>query len=195
MTAGSDLAAFIARMRSVRDARDARTLRVELHRMAARHLPRGDGLRRAFDSEDLADAAFLDLVAASAGFSGSTWKQYLAFAERVLTRRIANEARYHRRKVRHVDRCEHLDGDPPGIGLTPSAIAAGQEDRDRLQDLIAEMPASLRVAIEGRLRGAGYASLAKDLGIEEVAARQRVSRGLKWLRDRWRGQGRGASRV
>ncbi len=162
-------------------------LRGRLHEAASRHLRPGDGLRPLLDSEDLTHDTILVLARAVPSFDGSGWPQFLAFAETILRRQLADQARHFRTQRRDPDRIEPFpEADPPAPATpTPSETAATRDDRERLLRLIAGLPESLAEVLRLRLDGQDYRAIAGLLGIGVDAARQRMSRALQILRDRW----------
>lgn len=162
-------------------------LRERLRAMASRDLKPGDQLRRVMDSEDVAEDALLDLVVALPSFRGSTWPEFLGFAEAILRRRVINHARHHHAAIRDVARQEPLPAaEPPHVATpTPSDAAARGESRQRIMTLVEGLPEVYRAVVRLRLDGQDYSAIAAALGIAEPAARQRMSRALDLLKERW----------
>jgi DNA-directed RNA polymerase specialized sigma24 family protein len=75
---------------------------------------------------------------------------------------------------------------PIGLKIKPLSIDQldGLDDAGVLE-LLEELPADQRAAVKGRVMDErGYAELAETLSCSASVARQRVSRGLRTLRDR-----------
>ena len=188
-TVPPDLEQLLAELRAARSEPSALLRRFcsHLHQMARKHLPAGDALRRVLDSEDLAQETLLELIRGIDRFTGTSWNEFFAFARAVLTQRAAEHGRHWRRGKRDPRRLEPLpDAGLPGDGTpTPSRVAITGEDRSRAEALMADLPEPLRAALLLRLSGLDYVLVAARLGISDVAARQRVSRALAWLKAHW----------
>jgi RNA polymerase sigma factor (sigma-70 family) len=155
-----------------------------LRAMARRHLPTNSPLRRGFDSEDLQQEGLLQLVRSVAKFRGSTWPEFLAFVLAVLAQKTQQQARrqaVRRRELAPEVASETLAGPP----ATPSVDAMAAEDRARLRRLIGELPEPYRTTVQLRLDGVEPAVIARRLGVTDAALRQRLSRGLRLLQERW----------
>ena len=117
-------------------------------------------------------------------FRGTTWGEFLSFAHSILTQKTVQQARRHavrRTEFESTFDPENLSsGDP-----TPSVNAQAEEDRGRVRLLVEKLPEPYRVAIGLRLQGLDNASIAARLNISDEAVRQRLSRGIKLLQERW----------
>ncbi len=161
-------------------------LATRVHALAHARLGRGDRLRLALDSEDLAQSALFDLVRNVRYFRGTTWAEFFAFTEKVLQRRRADLARHLNRQRRNgtiadVDVGEQAAPEPATSGPEVSEQAV------RARALVAELPTALRAPLELRLAGMDYEVIGARLGLTLVTVRKRVSRALAELRRRWSG--------
>lgn len=162
-------------------------LRQRIWEMAQRRLGPADRLRRALDSEDLAQEALAALIDAAPGFRGRSWGEFIAFAGAVLDRTIQGQARRNGAECRDPGRVDPAPPSEltPGRGPTPSAELASEEDRRRAHALLESLPAAFREPLRLRLHDRSYEEIAAASGISAEAARQRVSRALRMLRELW----------
>lgn len=160
-------------------------LRRRIRCLAQEVLPPNDDLRREIDSEDLAQDVLLHLVQHVDEFRGSTWPEFFAFVRTMTHQRRLDRARRQNRQKRQRDpeAQTHRATEPK----SPSVIAMGREEKRRLRLLIEDLPQSLKAVLELRLQGKGYAEIADEIGFSEANTRQRVSRSIKTLRERWGG--------
>lgn len=155
-----------------------------LRAMAQRHLPPNSPLRAGIDSEDLMQEGLLQLVRSIDDFRGSTWPQFLAFVQAILAQKTAQQAR--RQAVRRGELHGAVDsGLLAGDTATPSVDAMAHEDRARLRRAIDALPEIHRTALELRLSGLDNEQMAARLGISAEALRQRLSRAVRALQERW----------
>lgn len=156
----------------------------KLRSMARRHLPAGSGLRRGFDSEDLAQEGLLQLLANLDRFRGTTVAELLAFAKAIVGQQAARQARWQR--VRNpelrggADAADHAEED-----RTPSTDAMAAEDKQRLLELVEGLAEPYRSTLRMRLEGKTNLEIAAELGLREELVRKRLSRALKDLHGRW----------
>lgn len=155
-----------------------------LRQMARRHLPPESALRAMIDSEDLLQEGLLQLVRNVEQFRGATWPEFLAFVHAILAQKKQQHAR------RHQVRAGEYDGKPPHESLpsdqpTPSVDAMAQEDRQRLRQLVASLSEPYRMTLLMRLEGHDNDEIARRLGITSEALRQRLSRAVRMLQERW----------
>lgn len=182
-----DLLDLQAELRGMRDASSAELLTRILPRlrtMARQNLPPKSQLRLGFDSEDLLQEGLLQLVRQVDTFRGTTWAEFLAFAHSILTQKTAQQARRHtvrRNEFQSTFDSSALPSDDP----TPSVNASTAEDKKRVKLLVGTLPEPYREAIELRLQGFENQAIAERLGISEEAVRQRLSRAVKMLQERW----------
>jgi RNA polymerase sigma factor (sigma-70 family) len=153
--------------------------------MAHARLGKNDLLRQALDSEDLAQDALVQLIQHVERFRGTTWREFFAFVISILAQRKTDLARFHTREKRTVDRVELANREGDRSPAAPSVIVSHGEDRDRLRALVGGLPESLRWALELRLDGMGYDEIGAAAEISTANARQRVSRALGILKQRW----------
>ncbi|MCB9877605.1 MAG: sigma-70 family RNA polymerase sigma factor [Planctomycetes bacterium] len=157
---------------------------VRIRNMARKHLPPYSSLRAGLDSEDLAQEGLLHLVRNIERFRGCTWPEFLAFAHAVVQQKVGQQAR--RMNVRSGEFFgEVADDQMSGEQVTPSVDAMAGEDRRRLRELMAGLPESYREPLMLRLNGHENAEIAARLGLTPVALRQRMSRAMKMLQERW----------
>lgn len=156
--------------------------------LCSQRLGAGDRLRASMDSEDLSQDVLLDLIDASGEFRGQTWKEFFAFVDALVGRRKVQHARRlgaAKRGGFAAPEALPTEGGAAPAG-TPSHVAAQEEERERAKQLLDLLPDEERLPIQWRLlEELSYAEIGERLGISEEAARQRVSRGLKRLKDRW----------
>lgn len=155
-----------------------------LRQMARRHLPAESVVRSLIDSEDLLQEGLLQLVRNVDQFRGGTWPEFLAFVHAILAQKKQQQAR------RHQVRAGEFDASPPQESLpsaqtTPSVDAMAQEDRLRLRQLIAALAEPYRTTLQLRLEGLDNEQLARRLGVSAEALRQRLSRAVRMLQERW----------
>jgi RNA polymerase sigma-70 factor (ECF subfamily) len=156
--------------------------------LCSQRLGAGDRLRGAMDSEDLTQDVLLDLIAAIEEFRGTSWQEFFAFVDALVGRRKVQ----HSRKLGAAKRGGFAAPEtlPTEGGVasaaSPSGIAAGDEERERAMRLLESLPEDERQPIQWRLlEELSYAEIAHRLGLSEEAARKRVSRGLRRLKERW----------
>lgn len=184
-----DLVEVIATLRAARtDGNDSSVLQVLalLRQRAHRNLPQHAPLRRIIDSEDLVQDTLLDLIAAVDDFRGRTWPEFFAFVHAILTQRTVRQQRH--ALVRHAElrpSADASDDHLPGNAVTPSLDMSRAEDRARLRQLIDELPTDHRQVLRMRLDGLDNQAISRSLAISDDAVRQRFSRALGMLRDRW----------
>ncbi len=182
-----DLQQLVDAMRALGAAPTAGTLGEflpRLRQMARRHLPAESAVRALIDSEDLLQEGLLQLVRNVEQFRGGTWPEFLAFVHAILAQKKQQQAR--RRQVR----AGEFDTSPPQESLpsgqaTPSVDAMAQEDRLRLRQLIATLAEPYRTTLMLRLEGLDNDELARRLGVSAEALRQRLSRAVRMLQERW----------
>ncbi|MFY9344927.1 MAG: sigma-70 family RNA polymerase sigma factor [Planctomycetota bacterium] len=183
-----DLEQLLAAMQRAATDPDSTALLTWLPRlrtMAHKHLPVKSPLRAGFDSEDLVQEGMLQLVRSVHEFRGSTWPEFLAFVHAMLAQKTQQQARRH--AVRQKEFApEAASEDVPGPQPTPSVDAMAAEDRARVRRLVAELPEPYRTTLQLRLDGVEAGAIAVQLGITDLALRQRLSRGLRMLQERWR---------
>ncbi len=134
------------------------------------------------DACDVLQDSYLRAFRALRGFRGdaavSTW----------LYRITANCASSHlsrRGKTRHdrLEECSGLVDERPGSD--PEAVAASSLDRTRVASALAELPARLRSVVVLRdIYDLPHEAIAKELNISETAAKVRLHRARKKLRER-----------
>lgn len=184
-----DLRALLQELARASDAGDSSgvaDLTARMHALAHARLGRGDRLRLALDSEDLAQSALFDLVRNVHYFRGTTWAEFFAFADKVLQRRRADLARHLNRRRRNGDIAD-LDVREQAAPEPSVPRAETAEHAARARALVGELPSSLRAPLELRLAGMDYEVIGERLGLTSVTVRKRVSRALSELRRRWGG--------
>jgi len=155
-----------------------------LRKMARRHLPAASPARALIDSEDLLQESLLQLVRNVDQFRGGTWPEFLGFVHAILAQKKQQQAR--RQQVRASEFEPSTPQDSlPSAQATPSVDAMAQEDRLRLRDLIAALAEPYRTTMQLRLEGLDNAALARRLGVSAEALRQRLSRAVRMLQERW----------
>lgn len=152
--------------------------------MARRHLTAGSALRAMIDSEDLLQEGLLQLVRTADQFRGGTWPEFLAFVHAVLAQKKVQQVRRHQVRANEF-RDNVPNEDVPAVQPTPSVDMMAQEDRARLRQLIAGLAEPYRTTLQLRLEGVENQDLAQRLGITPEALRQRLSRAVRMLQERW----------
>ena len=182
-----DLIDLLSQLRGLKEASSAELLMTvlpQLRTMARKNLPSRSPLRLGFDSEDLLQEGLMQLVRQVETFRGTTWAEFLSFAHAIMTQKTAQQARRHtvrRNEFESTFDSSSLTSDDP----TPSVNAQAAEDQKRVRLLVETLPEPYRLAIELRLQGMDNASIAERLGITDEAVRQRLSRAIKLLQERW----------
>jgi RNA polymerase sigma-70 factor (ECF subfamily) len=182
-----DLKELITAMRALGATPPAVALRTflpRLRQMARFHLPTTSAVRALIDSEDLLQEGLLQLVRNVEQFRGRTWSEFLAFVHAIL----AQKKLRHRR--RHQVRAEEFKSTPPHDSLpaempTPSFGAMAQEDRERLRLLLGTLSEPHQAVLLLRLDGMDNGEIAARLGITVETVRQRLSRAIRTLQERW----------
>ncbi|MFO0313852.1 MAG: RNA polymerase sigma factor [Planctomycetota bacterium] len=182
-----DLQDLITAMRALGATPPAGALRAFLPRlrhMARHHLPATSAVRALIDSEDLLQEGLLQLVRNIGQFRGATWAEFLAFVHAILAQKKQRHSR------RHQVRAEEFKPAPPHDSLpanlpTPSFGAMAQEDRDRLVLLLRTLSDSHRAVLQLRLEGMENTEIAARLGLTVETVRQRLSRAIRLLQERW----------
>jgi RNA polymerase sigma factor (sigma-70 family) len=182
-----DLKELITAMRALGATPPAVALRTflpRLRQMARFHLPTTSAVRALIDSEDLLQEGLLQLVRNVEQFRGRTWSEFLAFVHAIL----AQKKLRHRR--RHQVRAEEFKSTPPHDSLpaempTPSFGAMAQEDRERLRLLLRTLSEPHQAVLLLRLDGMDNGEIAARLGITVETVRQRLSRAIRTLQERW----------
>ena len=156
-----------------------------LRRMARSHFPAHSPLRVGFDSEDLVQEGLLQLVRTVDAFRGTTWPEFLAFVHAVLAQKKGQHVRRHavRQKEFAPEACSSSVAGPQA---TPSVDAMAAEDRAKVRRLVNELPEPYRTTMLLRLDGLDADALSARLGITAEALRQRLSRAVRLLQERWR---------
>lgn len=182
-----DLKALLAAMRELGTTPPAVALRAflpRLRQMARYHLPATSAVRAMIDSEDLLQEGLLQLVRNIDQFRGASWAEFLAFVHAILAQKKQRHFRRH-----HV-RAEEFKPAPPHDSLpanlpTPSFGAMAQEDRERLRVLLRTLSEPLQAVLLLRLEGMENGEIAARLGISVDTIRQRLSRAIRMLQERW----------
>jgi RNA polymerase sigma factor (sigma-70 family) len=156
-----------------------------LRRMARAHLPPNSPLRIAGDSEDLLQEGLVQLVRKVDTFRGETWPEFLAFVHAVLAQKKGQQVRRHvvrQKEFAPVAESDTLSAEQP----TPSVDAMAAEDRAKVRRLVQELSEPYRTTMQLRLEGHEPEAIAGQLGITAEALRQRLSRAVRMLQERWR---------
>lgn len=182
-----DLAELLAELRGLRDAAPSERIVAILPRLRAmvrKHMPHKSPLRLGLDSEDLVQEGLMHLVRKLDAFRGVTWGEFLAFVHSILAQKTAQQAR--RQQPRRGELAAQADAAAvPSSDPSPSVDVARAEDRRRVLLLVRALPASYRTPIELRLQGHDNEAIAARLGLTIETVRQRLSRGIRMLQERW----------
>ncbi len=184
-----DLSALLAEMQSAGDQPAevyTAKLLVQVRGLAHQALNPDDRLRLVMDSEDLAQDALMQLVRTVHRFRGTTWAEFFGFVRRVLSQQAVDHARHHGCQKRDPDPAELVLSAEGRMPPTPSDLVVAGEQEQRLRELIGQLPELLRRSLGLRLAGKDYAEIARDEGISLANARQRISRSLRLLQEKWR---------
>lgn len=135
----------------------------------------GDPVEAADVAQDTLELALERPVAGER--TPSRWRAWLASVARSVAHgRRRSEVRRRARQARAAREAETAD---------PSVVAARRELAALLLDALERVPEPCRSAVRGRfVEYLTYAELARSAGVSEAAVRQRVSRGLRLLRER-----------
>lgn len=182
-----DLKELIAAMRDLGATPPAVALRSflpRLRQMARHHLPAASAARAMIDSEDLLQEGLLQLVRNIDQFRGASWAEFLAFVHAILAQKKQRHLR------RHQVRADEFKPAPPHDSLpanlpTPSFGAMAQEDRERLRVLLRTLSEPLQAVLLLRLEGMENGEIAARLAISDDTVRQRLSRAIRMLQERW----------
>lgn len=182
-----DLLELLAELRGANTAVPTQfLLRVlpQFRSMVRKHLPPRSPLRLGLDSEDLLQEGLLQLVRQVDQFRGATWAEFLAFVHAILNQKTAQQAR--RQGVRQGElRSTAAVDSLPANQATPSVDAGAAEDRRRVQELVLGLAEPYRSTMRMRLEGLDNQTIAVRLGVADEVVRQRLSRAVKMVQERW----------
>src|SRR5262245_34856352 len=153
----------------------------------------GDSLRPRFDSIDFVQQVWASVFTDPAALAGletpdqfSRWLQTLAHNKVAdVGRTVQTQKRDHTREVRIDEHAEIAGPHPASREPTPSAVAAFNDERERLLD---NLPPRVRQVFELRMQGMTYDEIATELEVDEKTARL----WMKPLRRKLQLQGDGA---
>lgn len=182
-----DLAELLAELRGLRASAPSERIVAILPRLRAmvrKHMPQKSPLRLRLDSEDLVQEGLVQLVRKLDAFRGSSWAEFLAFVHSILARKTTQQRR---RKQPHLGEfTAEADAEAiPSSDPSPSVDVARAEDRRRVIGLVRSLPDIYRIPIELRLQGLDNEAIAVRLGLGVDNVRQRLSRGIRMLQERW----------
>ena len=155
-----------------------------LRSLARRHLPAHSPLRRVVDSGDLLQDGLLHLVRHGHEFRGSTWGEFLQFVSCILAQKRGQQRRRHEVRAGEMKpsaSSEDLTAEQP----TPSVDAVANENQRHVRQLVDSLPEPYRTTMQLRLAGMDNSEIASRLGIGPEALRQRLSRAVRLLQERW----------
>ncbi|MFT7671538.1 MAG: RNA polymerase sigma factor (sigma-70 family) [Planctomycetota bacterium] len=108
----------------------------------------------------------------------------------IIANKISSKVRHHRAEKRGGGRADV--GGSEGLGwlggaetqeISPSAAAVQREEQDWLYDALEDLPAERRdLLVKSHIRKLPLSEIAKDLGITDEAARQRILRAEEALK-------------
>ena len=190
----SDLSVFLSKLDGVDlgSSPDLTTkLTNQLVQLVSRRLGKRNPLRRNISSMDIAQEVLLQLQVNRNDIRGRNWREFIAYLKRVVDSRIKDTARHETAQKRDAGRVQPLSAaaELHAHDATPSRVLAADEERQSERQQVALMaealPLSERIVIKLILDNCEPTEIAAKLGISEVAARQRLSRGLTAIRQ-WR---------
>ena len=193
-TPASDLSKFLSKLDGVvlgSSPNLTTKLTNELVQMVSRRLGKRNPLRRNISSMDVAQEVLLQLQVNRNEIRARSWREFIAYIKRLVDSRVKDTARHEAAQKRDAGRIQPLSaaGELHAHDATPSRILAADEERQRERQQVAVMaeglPPSERIVIKLILDNWEPTEIAAKLGISEVAARQRLSRGLTAIRQ-WR---------
>lgn len=144
------------------------------------------GLKRRTDADDVVQQAMLQVVRQLRQFRGTTEAEWVAWLKRIVARQAARLWRRHSAARRSIDReagvCEH---EPAARDRGPLQHLLQAEQRQRLTEAVAELPAAMRAVVDRRvIHGQPFAEVAGRLGRSPGATRVLWTRAVARLRRR-----------
>lgn len=135
------------------------------------------------DAYDLVQETFLDTFRALDSISGDrTFRAWLVVTARNNLRHRQRQGRI--RRIVSLDwLLEHRQKAPRE--LTEGDLATQMVEEETLRGVLAELSPPLRIVLEMVGKGYSIKEAAEHLGISHEAARQRVSRAMRYVRDRY----------
>lgn len=182
-----DLAELLAELRGLRDAAPSERIVAILPRlrsMVRQHMPQKSPLRLRLDSEDLVQEGLMQLVRKLDAFRGSSWGEFLAFVHLILARKTSQQRRRQQPGVGEFAAAADAAA-VPSTDPSPSVDVARAEDRRRVIELVRALPDTYRIPLELRLQGLDNEAIAARLGLNVENVRQRLSRGIRTMQERW----------
>jgi RNA polymerase sigma-70 factor (ECF subfamily) len=162
--------------------------RAQVERAARRG--RGSRLRVRFDTDDIAQSVFADLLREIPDFEDRGEPAFRAWLSRKVGNKLASKARRQSRAdglPREVPLGTDSALDPGAHGPGPPGAAVDREERDRIAALLGTLDPSQSEVIGLRIdEGLGWEEVASRLGLPSAdAARMRFVRAVTLLRERW----------
>lgn len=151
-------------------------------------------LEHQMDASDLVQQTYLQAVAHTDQFRGTTQGELLAWLRQILANNLVNVARYYGRAKRDWGRVQSLEDSVTQsfrrvdalveLGSSPSERAAKNEDLVRLPNALDQLPEAQREAILlHHLQGMKLAEVAQRMNKSESAVGGLLHRGLKRLHE------------
>ncbi|MCA8948158.1 MAG: sigma-70 family RNA polymerase sigma factor [Planctomycetes bacterium] len=162
-----------------------------LDRLVARYLPRlhayvrvhmGPGLRRREASVDVVQSICREVLEERDRFEFRGEGAFLGWMLTAAMNKLRERARFFGRKRRDADREEPLLDGAVFEGLSPSREAMGQEEIERLEVALRELPDDYReIVVLARIVGMPHADIAAHLGRTLSSVRNALGRALTRL--------------
>jgi RNA polymerase sigma-70 factor (ECF subfamily) len=151
-------------------------------------LQMGQALRERENSADLVQSVCVDLLSHLDGFRYESEEQFVSWLFAAALNKVREKVRYHGRERRDPGRERtgldgaQLDAVHGGDVTTPSRVAMGREDAERLERAFDQLPADYReVVVLARVVGLPHAEIARRLGRSEAATRKLLGRAVAML--------------
>ncbi len=147
----------------------------------------GSRLRQRLETMDIVQSVFLEAVTASEEREFGSEGQFRSWLSRLVENRIRSKARFYGREKRRVDRERRLSPEADEAlaedeDLLPEALAAERDERERLEQALDLLPASLREILLLRyFDELSHREIGERYGKSEEAARKMVQRAVDLL--------------
>lgn len=143
-------------------------------------------LQSKFGASDVVQMSLLEAHESISQFEGSSEIEFRGWLRRIVINNLLDQSKQftktRKRSIAREDSATNV-GLQPSKQQTPSSILSREESDDELRKLVDELPERQKLVVEARHRfGLSYFSIAQQLQISEVSARQLWSRAIRSLR-------------